>query len=206
MNDTTNSAQGSLFDDQPPGPKPTPAGPCCDCAERPVDSPMLSLADVEMSFPAEVNVYPSNQSMALLSAPAPFDSEQQHTGSPPVCQIHRTPLSTRTASDANAAPARQSAKRPRGASAGTMPEAKFLDVRAVGVLYGVGVATVWRWVKDGHGFPPPVKISNGTTRWRITDLDDFDQSLSPKPRSFTGEGSHPPPTRAGGGRSRSGKP
>lgn len=204
MSDTTSLAQGSLFDDQPLGPKPRPAGSCFDGPERLVGSPILgaSGADVEMSFPAEVNVSPSTLSMPLRSAPAPVDSGQQHPGNPPAHKAHGTPYSTRTAPDANAAPVRQSAKRPSAASGGTVPEAKFLDVRAVGALYGVGVATVWRWAKNGQGFPPPVKISNGATRWRIADLEDFNQSLSPKPRSFTVEGSHQPPPTTGGARSR----
>jgi prophage regulatory protein len=45
----------------------------------------------------------------------------------------------------------------------------FLSDKQVGSRYGVGRGTIWRWVKD-HGFPRPVNLSPGCTRWPLADL------------------------------------
>ena len=38
---------------------------------------------------------------------------------------------------------------------------------------GISRATTWRWVKKGD-FPKPIKISDGCTRWRKTDLEKWE--------------------------------
>lgn len=53
----------------------------------------------------------------------------------------------------------------------------FLCDKEVARRYGVSRATVWRWTKEGRGFPCPVKLSRGTTRWRLEDLEAFDRDL-----------------------------
>jgi prophage regulatory protein len=53
---------------------------------------------------------------------------------------------------------------------------RFLTVKQVAARYGVGVATIWRWVKEGRGFPKRVHLAPGTTRWRETDLIAFEAS------------------------------
>ncbi len=53
---------------------------------------------------------------------------------------------------------------------------RYLSVASVARRYDVCVSTVWRWVKSRQ-FPTSVKISNGTTRWRIADLDGYDAGL-----------------------------
>lgn len=42
----------------------------------------------------------------------------------------------------------------------------------VGSLIPVSRATWWRYVKIGKA-PPPVKISDGVTAWRVGDLRDW---------------------------------
>jgi predicted DNA-binding transcriptional regulator AlpA len=59
--------------------------------------------------------------------------------------------------------------------------ARFLNVRDVAARYRVSVPTIWRWLKNGKSLPAPIHLSNGTTRWRIADLDAFDDALEPKP-------------------------
>lgn len=43
----------------------------------------------------------------------------------------------------------------------------------VAIRYDVSRPTIWRWVKYGT-LPQPVKLSNGATRWRISDLLDWE--------------------------------
>jgi predicted DNA-binding transcriptional regulator AlpA len=66
---------------------------------------------------------------------------------------------------------------------------RFLNVHGVAARYGVSVPTIWRWLKNGMGLPAPIHLSNGTTRWRIADLDAFDDALAPKPSDTIGEDS-----------------
>ncbi|WP_204886479.1 helix-turn-helix transcriptional regulator [Parvibaculum sedimenti] len=51
---------------------------------------------------------------------------------------------------------------------------RYFTVRQVATRYRVGIATVWRWVKEQDGFPEPVRLSKGTTRWCETDLLRFE--------------------------------
>lgn len=41
--------------------------------------------------------------------------------------------------------------------------------------YAIGRTTVWRWVQQGR-FPQPVRLSNSCTRWRLADLEAWEQS------------------------------
>lgn len=54
---------------------------------------------------------------------------------------------------------------------------KYLTVKEVAARYTVTVATVWRWARKKEGFPEPVKIGIGTTRWRVADLEAFELTL-----------------------------
>lgn len=42
--------------------------------------------------------------------------------------------------------------------------------------YAVSRPTIWRWTKSLANFPQPAKLSPGTTRWRLTDLQPFDRT------------------------------
>jgi prophage regulatory protein len=48
--------------------------------------------------------------------------------------------------------------------------------------YGISRPTIWRWVKNGK-FPKPIKLSTGSTRWRLADLESWENSQT------SGEGS-----------------
>ncbi|MBT4129243.1 MAG: AlpA family phage regulatory protein [Candidatus Marinimicrobia bacterium] len=39
--------------------------------------------------------------------------------------------------------------------------------------FEVSRATVWRWVKEGL-FPKPVKLSAGCTRWKLSDIEQWE--------------------------------
>ena len=40
--------------------------------------------------------------------------------------------------------------------------------------YGVNRATIWRWAQQGK-FPKPVKLSPGCTRWKLCDVESWEQ-------------------------------
>jgi prophage regulatory protein len=49
----------------------------------------------------------------------------------------------------------------------------FLTDHKAGERYGVNRGTVWRWFNQGN-FPAPVKLSPGCTRWRLSDLEAWE--------------------------------
>jgi prophage regulatory protein len=53
---------------------------------------------------------------------------------------------------------------------------RWFTVSQVANRFGVSVATVWRWVRQGN-FPSPVKISERSTRWRRSDIEAHEQRL-----------------------------
>jgi predicted DNA-binding transcriptional regulator AlpA len=51
----------------------------------------------------------------------------------------------------------------------------FASVKQVAQRYGVSTATPWRWVNDPvANFPKPVSLSPGCTRWRLSDLEAWE--------------------------------
>ena len=46
----------------------------------------------------------------------------------------------------------------------------YLTDISTGKRYGVSRVTIWRWVSTDPTFPPPVKLSPGCTRWKLSDL------------------------------------
>ncbi len=48
---------------------------------------------------------------------------------------------------------------------------QLLTVGQVAGLLGCGQSTIWRWRKEGK-FPQPLAI-NGTTRWLLSDIEEF---------------------------------
>lgn len=57
---------------------------------------------------------------------------------------------------------------------------RFLSDKDVAHRYSLSRSTIWRWLKTNPNFPKPVRPSNGATRWRVADLDAFDDTLAPK--------------------------
>ncbi len=50
----------------------------------------------------------------------------------------------------------------------------FLKDTEAAIRYGVSRPTIWRWTKNGK-FPKPVKLGGGSTRWRCSDLEAWEQ-------------------------------
>ena len=50
----------------------------------------------------------------------------------------------------------------------------FLSDLEVSQRYKINRVSVWRWVKS-NGLPSPVKLSPGCTRWKLTELEAWEQ-------------------------------
>lgn len=37
----------------------------------------------------------------------------------------------------------------------------------------IGLSTLWRWAKERHDFPKPIKLSPRVTVFRVADLEAF---------------------------------
>jgi predicted DNA-binding transcriptional regulator AlpA len=62
------------------------------------------------------------------------------------------------------------------ASANAHAEERYLSVQDVARRYAVSIQTVWRHTKQNPAFPKPIKILNGSTRWRQSDILAFEVS------------------------------
>lgn len=56
---------------------------------------------------------------------------------------------------------------------------KYLTVKDVAERFGVSTPTIWHWLKAGQ-LPKPVKISAGCTRWKMSDLLNWEEQLEEK--------------------------
>jgi len=50
----------------------------------------------------------------------------------------------------------------------------FLSDRDLAARYQIARGSVWRWPKTNN-FPSPVKLSEGTTRWRLSDIEAWEK-------------------------------
>lgn len=62
------------------------------------------------------------------------------------------------------------------APANPFAEERYLSVQDVARRYAVSIQTVWRHTKQNPAFPKPIKILNGSTRWRLSDVLAFEVS------------------------------
>ncbi|MEO4044334.1 AlpA family phage regulatory protein [Hoeflea sp. CAU 1731] len=53
----------------------------------------------------------------------------------------------------------------------------YLSVLDLCERFNVSKATIWRWTKSTPGFPQPIKLSPGTTRWRESEIQVFENGL-----------------------------
>ncbi|MFL0694691.1 MAG: helix-turn-helix transcriptional regulator [Agrobacterium tumefaciens] len=53
-------------------------------------------------------------------------------------------------------------------------EERYLSVQDVARRYAISIQTVWRHTKQNPAFPKPIKILNGTTRWKMSDILSFE--------------------------------
>lgn len=52
---------------------------------------------------------------------------------------------------------------------------EFVTDKQCADRYGVHKATIHRWVKEGN-FPKPIKLGPNCTRWKLSDLEAWEQS------------------------------
>lgn len=51
----------------------------------------------------------------------------------------------------------------------------FLTVDEVAARYAKTPHSIWRWSRTGYlGFPEPVRLTPGCTRWRLFDLERWE--------------------------------
>ena len=51
----------------------------------------------------------------------------------------------------------------------------YLKDTELAARFRVKRQSVWRWVRS-DGFPAPVKLSPGCSRWRLSDVEAWEQS------------------------------
>jgi len=52
----------------------------------------------------------------------------------------------------------------------------YLTVQQVAARLGISKATIWRWKAAGT-FPAAFKLSAGSTRWRLADIEEWENTL-----------------------------
>jgi predicted DNA-binding transcriptional regulator AlpA len=68
----------------------------------------------------------------------------------------------------------------------------YLSVGHVASRFGVSRAAIWRWAAGIPDFPSPLKVTRGTTRWKLSELVRFEttrgrQNLARKKSNMNGE-------------------
>jgi len=53
----------------------------------------------------------------------------------------------------------------------------YLSVDQVAARFGVAKDSIWRWKRNGD-FPTAVKLGGTTTRWRLSDIEEWESSLT----------------------------
>ena len=54
-----------------------------------------------------------------------------------------------------------------------MLQANFMSDTALAERYQVSRATIWRWARSKR-FPGPINLSEGCTRWRLADIEQWE--------------------------------
>ncbi len=124
------------------------------------NDPQLGL----FSSPDKVELVPASDLAVHVAASA----EVAHT------TVVATPEAARSAKSraaTNASPRRNiEAVEP----AKSLADERYLSVQDVARRYAISIQTVWRHTKHNPDFPKPIKILNGSTRWRMSDIVAFE--------------------------------
>lgn len=51
----------------------------------------------------------------------------------------------------------------------------FISDNQLAERFAVSRATIWRWERVDPTFPSPVKLSRGCTRWRLSEIEQWEQ-------------------------------
>ena len=52
----------------------------------------------------------------------------------------------------------------------------FLTDKQLSDRWGVTRQTIWKWLRDDPTFPQPTRLSAGTTRWRLDEVEQWEAS------------------------------
>lgn len=55
----------------------------------------------------------------------------------------------------------------------------YISVQDVAKRYGVTPSTIWRWRNERVDFPQPHRFGPQTLRWKIAELDAWDEQQVP---------------------------
>jgi prophage regulatory protein len=50
---------------------------------------------------------------------------------------------------------------------------RFISIKEVALLLGIGVSTAWSWRREKQGFPVPVNLSPRCTRFVLAEVEAF---------------------------------
>jgi len=56
-------------------------------------------------------------------------------------------------------------------------DTRYLTVEEVAERYSVSKDSIWRWKREGK-FPRAVRVGPGCTRWRMSDLVEYDSKMT----------------------------
>ena len=52
----------------------------------------------------------------------------------------------------------------------------YLSDKQLAERFGVSRTTIWRWARSGSGFPKPVSLGPGVSRWHPSAIEKFELS------------------------------
>ncbi|MFN3823583.1 MAG: helix-turn-helix transcriptional regulator [Pseudorhodobacter sp.] len=52
----------------------------------------------------------------------------------------------------------------------------YLTVEQVAKRFGCSTDSIWRWKRSGR-FPAAVRVGPGCTRWRLSDIEEYESRL-----------------------------
>lgn len=58
-----------------------------------------------------------------------------------------------------------------------MPETYLRDTD-LATRYRVARNTIWRWLRQRDGMPRPVRLSAGCSRWRLSEIEEWEANIS----------------------------
>lgn len=60
---------------------------------------------------------------------------------------------------------------------------KYLNQKLVMERLSISRSTLWRWTSENN-FPKPLKLSPGCTRWRLIDIEQWEEAREQNQKSY----------------------
>lgn len=57
-----------------------------------------------------------------------------------------------------------------------MTETYLTDLQ-LAARYSVHRSTIWRWISSDARFPPPINLSPGCTRWKLSQIEEWELDM-----------------------------